>query len=110
MNIRTAAQLQAQYCNVLVLEPYASCVTGSRLHITLAANGTQATQQVCSTWIDVYRTKVSAQCITDVAELERLHGAVLRRVAAEYTSESKIVLQLRTLHPPVCTTRAAVTQ
>ena len=42
------------------------------------------------------------------AELERLHGSVLRHIAADNTSEYKIVLKLRTLEPPVFTTRAAV--
>ena len=41
-------------------------------------------------------------------ELERLHGAVLRRLAADTTSEYKIFLQLRARTPPVFTTRAAV--
>ena len=38
----------------------------------------QASRQVCCTWIDLHRSLASSVSITDGAELERLHGAVLQ--------------------------------
>ena len=107
-SITSALQLHAQYGQVLSQSPYAECLTGQRLHSALVSRGILASRQVCVTWINTYRNPVSANCITNAEELERLHGSAVRRIATEDDSAYKIVTRLRALEPPVFTTRAAV--
>ena len=98
----TVESLQRQYGQELAAEPYMDITTCRKLRRALEEQQPQvmATDAVCTSWLQLYRTPAGAVRITSVSKLEEEYGRVVREeVASVRSSEHKLCGALRARRP-----------